>query len=120
VVPRRSVPILLILLVTTGALGCATVAELFRDPEDAVVPQITPDPLYEELVSHYVELCALSQYRPLDGSLGGIPGPSSPTSTPSRTSPGSMATASAGGDSSRTAGSRQSPGRWSRPCRCSR
>jgi hypothetical protein len=55
-------------------VACATLTELFRNPEDAIVPMIRPDPLYEELVTHYVELCAVSQYRPLGQNLGGIPG----------------------------------------------
>ena len=65
---------LLALAVVLGSLGCAAIAELFRNPQDAVAPLIVPDPLYEELVTHYVELCAVSQYRPLKGKLGGIPG----------------------------------------------
>ena len=65
---------LLALAVVSSSLGCAAVAELFRNPRDAVAPLIEPDPLYEELVTHYVELCAVSQYRPLNGKLGGIPG----------------------------------------------
>ncbi|UCE85272.1 MAG: hypothetical protein JSU66_13105 [Deltaproteobacteria bacterium] len=35
---------------------------------------IRPDPLYEVLVSHYAELCAVSQYRPRNQRVGGIPG----------------------------------------------
>jgi hypothetical protein len=66
--------LLLTFLAASSGLGCAALAELFRDPQDAVAPLITPDPLYEELVTHYVELCAVSQYRPLEGNLGGIPG----------------------------------------------
>lgn len=54
--------------------GCAAIRELFRDPDDSISPLLTPDPLYEELVPYYVDLCAVSQYRPLDGQLGGIPG----------------------------------------------
>jgi hypothetical protein len=61
-------------LLAMSCLGCAAFGELFRDPQDAITPLITPDPLYEELVSHYVELCAVSQYRPLQGNLGGSPG----------------------------------------------
>jgi len=71
----RSVALILIALVASvNTLGCAAIAELFRDPDDAVSPRVEPDALYEELVPHYVELCAVSQYRPLDGQLGGIPG----------------------------------------------
>ncbi|MGI9591742.1 MAG: hypothetical protein ACR2P8_10275 [Myxococcota bacterium] len=70
----RSTLTLLLAALAGGALGCAAVAELFREPEDAVVPFTRPDPLYEELVPHYAELCAVSQYRPLQGRLGGSPG----------------------------------------------
>ena len=51
--------------------GSSAVRELLRDPEDTVLLTLEPDPLYEELVSHYVELCAVSQYRPREGGLGG-------------------------------------------------
>ena len=54
--------------------GCAMLGELLRGPEDMVALTIEPDPLYEELVDYYVELCAISQYRPLGAPLGGIPG----------------------------------------------
>ena len=73
-IPRSLCLLLLILLAACSGLSCATLGELFRDPQDAVAPLITPDPLYEELVTHYIELCAVSQYRPLDRKLGGIPG----------------------------------------------
>ena len=72
--PARLSLALLLAAVAGGALGCAAAAELFREPEDAVVPFTRPDPLYEELVPHYAELCAVSQYRPLKGRVGGIPG----------------------------------------------
>jgi hypothetical protein len=64
----------LALAMASSIAGCAAIRELLRDPKDAVVPLSMPDPLYEELATHYVELCAVSQYRPLDGNLGGIPG----------------------------------------------
>ncbi|MBW2422277.1 MAG: hypothetical protein JRH19_27340, partial [Deltaproteobacteria bacterium] len=70
----RTVSAILVLLVASGSLGCAAARELFRDPDDAVAPMTTPDPLYESLASHYVELCAVSQYRPLNGEMGGSPG----------------------------------------------
>ncbi len=73
-IPRSLCLLLLILLAACSGLSCATLGELFRDPQDAVAPLITPDPLYEELVTHYIELCAVSQYRPLHRKLGGIPG----------------------------------------------
>ena len=61
-------------LTLSGSLGCAAIGELFRDPEDTVAPLTRPDPIYEALSDRYVELCAVSQYRPLEGDLGGIPG----------------------------------------------
>ena len=71
---RPALSLLLLGAVGGAVLGCAALGELFRDPDDAVAPLVEPDPLYEEIVSHYVELCAVSQYRPLEGGLGGIPG----------------------------------------------
>jgi hypothetical protein len=35
---------------------------------------VIPEPAYEELFPHYVELCAVSQIRPLAGGTGGSPG----------------------------------------------
>jgi hypothetical protein len=70
---RFSVLLTLFVLVA-NATGCAATREIFRDPDDKVVVSIQPDPLYEELVDHYVELCAVSQYRPLERPVGGIPG----------------------------------------------
>ena len=54
--------------------GCGAVEELFGGPSDAVIPTSRPDPRYEELFSHYVELCAVSQIRPIDQPPGGIAG----------------------------------------------
>jgi len=68
------VPALLVALTLSGSLGCAAIGELFRDPEDTVAPLTRPDSIYEALSDHYVEMCAVSQYRPLEGDLGGIPG----------------------------------------------
>jgi hypothetical protein len=42
--------------------------------DDRPVPMVVPEPAYEELFPHYVELCAVSQFRPKGGDLGGIPG----------------------------------------------
>ena len=60
--------------IAAASLGCAAIGELFRDPEDTVAPMTRPDPIYEALSDNYVELCAVSQYRPVEGELGGIPG----------------------------------------------
>jgi hypothetical protein len=74
VTQRALLPWLLVASAVCGSLGCAAVAELFRDPEDTVAPLSRPDSIYEALSDHYVELCAVSQYRPREGDLGGIPG----------------------------------------------
>jgi hypothetical protein len=71
---KRAAPAILALLIASTSLGCAAIRELFRDPKDAVAPITRPDPIYEALVTHYVELCAVSQYRPIEGEEGGIPG----------------------------------------------
>jgi hypothetical protein len=41
---------------------------------DRPVPVVVPEPAYEELYLHYVELCAVSQFRSKGGDLGGVPG----------------------------------------------
>jgi hypothetical protein len=41
---------------------------------DQPVPVVTPEPAYEAWYPHYVELCAVSQFRPKGGDLGGAPG----------------------------------------------
>lgn len=71
---RAFVTALLVALILSGSLGCAAIGELFRDPEDTVAPLTRPDSIYEALSDNYVELCAVSQYRPVEGDLGGIPG----------------------------------------------
>lgn len=51
--------------------GCASqLAPLY----DEIVPTRIAPPVYEVLFPHYVQLCAVSQYRPRDGLPGGIPG----------------------------------------------
>ena len=71
---RACVPALLVASILSGSLGCAAIGELFRDPKDTVAPLTRPDSIYEALSDNYVELCAVSQYRPVEGDLGGIPG----------------------------------------------
>lgn len=71
---QRDGIVLLLLLLLSQAAGCAVFRELFRNPENAIAPLSEPDPLYEELVDHYIEVCAISQYRPLEGVTGGSPG----------------------------------------------
>jgi hypothetical protein len=74
VTQRALLPWLLVASTACGSLGCAAIGELFRDPEDTVAPLTRPDSIYEALSDNYVELCAVSQYRPLEGEVGGIPG----------------------------------------------
>ena len=74
VTQRAFVTALLVASTLSGSLGCAAIGELFRDPEDTVAPLTRPDSIYEALSDNYVELCAVSQYRPVEGDLGGIPG----------------------------------------------
>ncbi len=54
--------------------GCAAIDQLFIAPTEKVAVTVRPDPLYEELVPHYIEMCAVSQYRPIHKPLGGSPG----------------------------------------------
>jgi hypothetical protein len=70
----RRLPVLLVLLAALASTGCAALAELFRDPEETVAPMVRPDWLYETVSENYIELCAVSQYRPLEGRMGGSPG----------------------------------------------
>ena len=71
---RSLIPALLVASTMSASLGCAAIGELFRDPENTVAPLTRPDSIYEALSDHYAELCAVSQYRPVEGDLGGIPG----------------------------------------------
>lgn len=63
-----------LVLLLALAPGCAAIDQLFVAPTEQVVVSVRPDPLYEELVDTYIEMCAVSQYRPIKGALGGIPG----------------------------------------------
>jgi len=54
--------------------GCASLSDWIAPPTDRVMPEIHVDRLYEEMYPRYVELCAVSQFRPKDGRPGGIPG----------------------------------------------
>lgn len=54
--------------------GCAAIDQLFIPPTEKVAVTTRPDPLYEELVPTYIEMCAVSQYRPKAKPLGGAPG----------------------------------------------
>jgi hypothetical protein len=72
--PRHLSIVLIFVLCSAPFFGCAAVGELFRKPQDFVAPMVRPDRLYEELVDNYVEMCAVSQYRPVEGAKGGSPG----------------------------------------------
>ena len=65
---------LLVLLLVTPLTGCALLNNLFSPEVDVMIPLRIPEPVYEELFPHYVELCAVSQYRPIGGKMGGVPG----------------------------------------------
>ena len=54
--------------------GCEYVEDRMAPVRDTVVPTRRPEPAYEELFPHYVELCATTQYRPLAGAMGGAAG----------------------------------------------
>jgi hypothetical protein len=60
----------LALLLVCGCFDQNRIAPLY----DWVVPTRLPDPIYEELFPYYVEICAVSQYRPKQGNVGGAPG----------------------------------------------
>jgi hypothetical protein len=62
-------PALAVLLVC-GCFSQNRIAPLY----DWVVPTRLPEPIYEEFFPYYVELCAVSQYRPKQGNVGGAPG----------------------------------------------
>jgi len=66
--------VLVLALLAADLLGCALTRELLAGERDWVVPTIRTSPIYEEFVPYYAELCAVSQYRPLEGQVGGIPG----------------------------------------------
>ena len=62
-------------------VGCALLALLSTGCFDRMVAEreevpraVLPETAYEELFPHYVELCAVSQFRALDGGTGGSPG----------------------------------------------
>ena len=58
-------------LLALGPLACTS----WLAPErDEILPVVRPNPVYEELFPHYVELCAVSQYRSLEHGEGGVPG----------------------------------------------
>jgi hypothetical protein len=52
-----------ILSISAALLACEA-------PQDVRLPTIRPEPHYEALYPQYAEICALDQYRKLDGTLG--------------------------------------------------
>jgi hypothetical protein len=61
-------------LAPLALLSCVSIGEMLAPTYDMVVIDQRPDPLYEEFSPHYAELCAVSQFRPKEGTPGGIPG----------------------------------------------
>ncbi len=61
-------------LLAVASPGCIQIGELLAPTYDAVVLTQRPDPVYEEFFPFYAELCAVSQYRPKNRKMGGIPG----------------------------------------------
>lgn len=61
-------------LVAIACASCISIGEMLAPTYDMVVVNHRPDPIYEDFAPRYVELCAVSQYRPRNGRLGGIPG----------------------------------------------
>ena len=60
----RSAIMLVLVLLAAQTAGCAALRELFRDPDDRIARQSEPDPLYEELVDHYVDLAQVLRDNP--------------------------------------------------------
>jgi hypothetical protein len=69
---RRIARALLLSVLLLGVSGCGSmrIAPLY----DWVVPVNWPEPEYEDFYPRYAELCAVSQFRPKSGTLGGSPG----------------------------------------------
>jgi hypothetical protein len=72
---RRSVllAILAVLLVAAGFFGSSCADRVLFAPSDGFTHH-EPDARYETLFSHYVELCAVSQFRSKEFGPGGSPG----------------------------------------------
>lgn len=54
--------------------SCGSLEEDLAIEPGALPPEHRPAPVYEELFPYYIELLAVSQYRALDGFVGGTPG----------------------------------------------
>lgn len=67
---RRSV----LLVLAAMVCGCAPVGRWLAPEVVEIPPAVQPPPVYEQLFPRYAELCAVSQFRPREGSIGGIPG----------------------------------------------
>lgn len=65
---------LMMVAIALSLSGCALLGELLASERDWVVPTVRPGAEYDEFFPYYAELCAVSQYRPLQGRPGGSPG----------------------------------------------
>jgi hypothetical protein len=63
-----------LLVLVTMASGCAPIERWLAPEVVEIPPAVEPPPAYEQLFPRYAELCAVSQFRPRDGEIGGIPG----------------------------------------------
>ena len=73
--PRRPLGVVLaVLTLLLGACGQHGLAERFRLTPDHILVERRPDPRYDQLFPHYVELCATSQFRSTDKGRGGVTG----------------------------------------------
>jgi hypothetical protein len=62
-------------LLLAGLLsGCGAVGKTLAPEHEWLVLNRPLEPAYDELFPHYAELCAVSQFRPLESRPGGIPG----------------------------------------------
>ena len=57
-----------------GACACDRVSGRFVAGQDEIIVERRPDPVYDQLYPYYVELCAVSQFRPKTKGMGGVPG----------------------------------------------
>jgi hypothetical protein len=71
---RAIAPAICLLVASIALSGCATTRHLFSPLYDQVVLTRHPEPAYEALYPQYAEVCALTQFRRLDGVEGGAPG----------------------------------------------
>ena len=63
-----------VFLAALAAGACNAFGHWFAPEHRRVFLNRRPDPIYEALYPYYAELCAVSQFRTLDGITGGVPG----------------------------------------------